>query len=197
MVCLPRYFLVSLAVLIWTCSACSMPPDHDHVFKHVPLYKESIDLTMQMLANDDIYERLEQSLPNIKRAHGLEKEHCLILTGWSPVDKALRGGTTAQRLHRLEQFNWHLHKKNPDKKITSNICPNSPCALIFSMQYRLEDDEFMDMGIDILTRDNYLFSVKIHGNATVMLREKDRFTRELEQIRQTLVHPTDFPAPQT
>jgi len=180
-----------------TLMACSMPPDYDTVFKNVPLYQESIDLTMAMLANQVIYERLEQSLPNIKRAHGLKEEHCLILTGWSPVDKKLRGASTAQRIHSLEQFDWHLHKKNPGKKISSSLCSESPCALLFSMQYQVNDNEFMDMGIDIITRDNYLFSVKIHGNATVMLQGENRFTHEFEHIRQILGNQADLSAPQT
>ena len=182
----PARWSLLYALLLSVCTACTQPPEYDQVFKNASLYQESINLTLQMLASETIYDRLEQSLPNIKRAHGLEKEHCLILTGWSPMDKDLLNAPPQAIIHRLEHYKWHLHKKHPEKTITATLHSTPPRALIFSMQYADTDGEYMDMGIDIFTQDNYLFSVKIHGRAPVMLKEKKRFTRELEQIRHIL-----------
>jgi hypothetical protein len=165
---------------------CTRAPDPQPVFESVKLYTDSIDLTLHMLANDTLYQRLEQSLPNIKRAHGLEKEHCLILTGWAPMGGKGHHDSVQQVLHHLEQSQWHLHKKHPDKTITSRLIGVFPCALEFTMRYTVDDADYVDMGMDVITRDNYLFSIKIHGNATVMDREHVRFSREFDQIRRVL-----------
>ncbi|WP_462323516.1 hypothetical protein [Desulfoplanes sp.] len=181
-----RPYLALLLPALVVLSACSRVPDHKPVFETVDLYTKSIDLTLQMIANDAIYERLEQSLPNIKRAHGLEEEHCLILTGWAPFDRECKNAPIERIVHELEKTDWHLHKKNPNKQITSRLVSSRPCALEFTMVYTVDDKAYVDMGMDVITRDNYLFSVKIHGNATVMNRENTRFMQEFEHIRQTL-----------
>jgi hypothetical protein len=65
------------------------------------------------------------------------------------------------------------------------------------MRYTVDDADYVDMGMDVITRDNYLFSIKIHGNATVMDREHVRFRREFDQIRRVLKSLHEQEAPQS
>ncbi|GAU09356.1 hypothetical protein DPF_2079 [Desulfoplanes formicivorans] len=192
----PHRLALLLPVMLFL-FGCTRVPDPQPVFDSVRLYTESIDLTMHMLANDALYQRLEQSLPNIKRAHGLEKERCLILTGWSPFSDKVSNPSAEHVLHQLEKSDWHLHKKHPDKTITSRLIPIFPCALEFTMRYTVDDTDYVDMGMDVITRDNYLFSIKIHGNATVMDQEHARFRQEFDQIRRVLKTLHDQEPPQT
>lgn len=182
--------LITIIIIFGLCQlAYSEECDFGYLMQEGRLFASlSKEKTKDELQNENAWEKLQEILPNLRRASFSDAHHFGALLGWSesPVNiESLSRGQAVQHLQAAENEARQAAIKD-NASIITQISETDPITLYTTKTYSVGNEGWKDVSVDIIATPRCVASIKVFSPDRSNL-DWSEISKELESIRHLLL----------